>query len=99
MLSEILFFRGCPSHTPTVSLVRSVVRDLGINASNSEVEVNEPSEARRLRFLGSPTVKVEGMDIEPERREDEDFSLTCRMYGSSGVPSRELIASALARRA
>jgi hypothetical protein len=98
MLIEVLFFRGCPNHIPTVSLVRSVVRDLGITASISEIEVNEPSEALRLRFLGSPTVKVEGEDIETERRGDQDYGLSCRMYGSSGVPSREMIASALARK-
>ena len=98
MRIEVLFFRGCPNHTPTVSLVRSVVRDLGITASISEIEVNEPAEALRLCFLGSPTVKVEGEDIETERRGDQDYSLSCRMDGSSGVPSRELIASALARK-
>jgi hypothetical protein len=95
MRIDILFFRGCPNHMPTVSLVQEVVRDLGIQAIVQEVEVKEPTDAMRLRFLGSPTVQVEGRDIEPERWDDRQYALSCRMYGASGIPSRELVASAL----
>ena len=97
MRIDVLFIGGCPNQTATVSLVRDAVRDLGLEATVQEVEVRELSDAGRLRFLGSPTVQVEGRDIEPERWEDREYSLSCRMYGASGVPSRELVMSALTR--
>jgi len=52
--------------------------------------------AERLRFLGSPTIRVDGKDIEPAARGRTHFGMSCRMYGSSGVPPRELVEAALA---
>ncbi len=92
---EVLYFPGCPNHAPTVSLVDSVARELGITAPIVETEIRNLAEAHDRRFLGSPTVLVQGQDIEPARREDRNFGLSCRMYGGSGVPSRELVMSAL----
>lgn len=99
MKIDVLFFGGCPNHAPTVELVRDVVRELEVNAEVCEVEVKTEQEAESLRFLGSPTVQVEGVDIEPARRDDSIHAMSCRMYGASGVPPRELVVSALKERA
>jgi hypothetical protein len=95
MLVEVLFFEGCPHHQPTVEMVRASIADLGLNAEVREVQVCDHDAALRLRFLGSPSVRVEGIDIEPGVHGREDFALSCRMYGGSGVPPRELVANAL----
>ena len=99
MKVDVLFFDGCPNHEPTVELVRRVVRELGVDAEVREVEVESAEDANRLRFLGSPTVQVDGVDIEAGRANESAFAMSCRMYGTSGVPSRELVASALTGRA
>jgi hypothetical protein len=52
-------------------------------------------DAVRLRFLGSPSVQIDGLDIDPMARARTDFTLACRLYGSSGVPPAELIESAI----
>jgi len=53
-------------------------------------------DVERLRFLGSPTVLVDGVDIEPEARHRTDYSYSCRMYsGVSGLPSEEMLMAAL----
>ena len=95
MKVDVLFFGGCPNHEPTVRLVHEIVRELGLDADVREVEVGGTEDVERLRFLGSPTVHVEGVDIEPARRDDSSYAMSCRMYGSSGVPPRALIVSAL----
>ena len=95
MQIDILYFEGCPNHERTVELVRGLVRSLGLNATVREVEVGDAAEASRLRFFGSPTVQVNGQDIEPAVRSRADYSFSCRMYGRAGSPPRELIERAL----
>ena len=99
MMIEILYFDGCPNHQPTLKLAREVVAELGLDAEIREVRVETAEEAERERFLGSPSVRVNGRDIEADARERGDFSLSCRMYGSGGVPPKELLIAALRERA
>jgi hypothetical protein len=65
---EILYFQGCPNHRPTLERVREVLAQEGTAAPIEHVLVLDPREAERLGFLGSPTVRVDGVDIEPEAR-------------------------------
>ena len=77
-------------------MVKRVIADLGIPADVEEVEVTSPDDVARLRFLGSPTVLVDGVDIEPEARNRADYSYSCRMYsGVSGLPSEKMLIAAL----
>ncbi len=46
------------------------------------MEVTDPEAAVELRFLGSPTVRVDGVDVEPGAAERRDFALSCRIYRS-----------------
>jgi hypothetical protein len=92
---EILFFEGCPNHQPTLELAREVIADLGVSAEVREVAVETPEHAETLRFVGSPSVRVNGRDIEPGTEERSSFALSCRMYGAHGVPPREWLVAAL----
>ena len=98
MRIEILYFDGCPNHLPTTELVRDVVQSLGIDATIREVEVRDAEEAVRLRFLGSPTVQVDGEDVDPAVRSRADYSFSCRMYGRSASPPRALVEEALRKK-
>jgi copper chaperone CopZ len=95
MRIEVLYFQGCPNHVPTVSLVRQVAAELGVKGDMHEVEVLTPEDVHRLRFLGSPSVHVNGIDIEPEARQRTDFAFGCRMYGRTGTPSRAMVEAAV----
>ncbi len=95
MKVEVLYFKGCPHHEPAVELTKQVVSELGLGVSVEEVEVTNGDEANRLRFLGSPSVHVDGVDIDPEARVRTEYAMSCRMYGQSGVPPRELLEAAL----
>ena len=92
---EVLFFEGCPHHGPAMELTRDVAARVAPDVQVEEVEVRNDGEARRLRFLGSPTIRVDGVDIEPEARARTEYAVSCRMYGDSGVPPRELLEVAL----
>jgi hypothetical protein len=81
---EILFFEGCPNHEPARALVEQLARELRVEPEIELVEVADPEAAVALRFLGSPTVRVNGVDVEPGAEERRDFAFACRIYRSEG---------------
>ena len=97
---EVLYFDGCPTYVAATRTLREVLSELGVEAEVEMVAVNTDEEAKRLRFPGSPTLRVDGRDLFalPER---SDWALGCRMYataeGLKGYPTREMIRDALAR--
>ncbi len=94
---RVLYFEGCPGHRRAVELVRRVAGQLGVPVEIEEVEVRDAAQAEALRFLGSPTVQVEGLDIEPAARSRSEYAMACRTYaGGSAVPPAELLRAALA---
>ena len=90
----MLYFEGCPHFPPTLAQVREVLDELAIDAEISVIEVRTGSDARHHRFLGSPTVRVDGADIEPAARSRCDYGLACRRYDGTGSPSRALLVAA-----
>lgn len=100
MKVEILYFEGCPNHTPVLKMVRRVLKREKIEAEVRSVEVPDEKIAGSLRFLGSPSVRVGGLDIEPGRKDDSSF-YGCRTYSVSGktagVPPEEWLVEALRR--
>lgn len=92
---DILYTQDCPNARAAVDLVREVVSDLGLDAHVQEVLVRGQKEARRMRFLGSPTIRVDSNDIEQGVGGRSDFSLASRCYGVAGLPSRALLEAAL----
>ena len=77
---EILYFDGCPNHEPARALVERLATQLRIEPEIRLVEVADADAAVELRFLGSPTVRVNGVDVEPGAEERRDFALSCRIY-------------------
>ena len=94
MKIEVLYFEGCPNHFPTLERIRQVLREEGFDAEVKEVLVPDVEPARNTRFLGSPSVRVNDVDIEPAANARFDFGLMCRRY-PDGIPSSELIRMAL----
>lgn len=73
---RILYSEGCANTSPTVDVVKNVAQDLNIPVNIEMVMVGAQEQARELRFLGSPTVQIEGFDIEPSARASVAFGLT-----------------------
>lgn len=99
MRIEVLYFDGCPNHEPAVERVREVLKEEGISAEVVEVNVRDASTAQELSFLGSPSVRVNGLDVEPPARSVRDFGMMCRTYAGSGrregLPSLEMLRQAI----
>ncbi len=95
---EVLYFEGCPNFEPTLSLANEVLSELGLSGDVREVEVRTPEDAERLRFLGSPSVRVDGNDIEPGTESRTEYALSCRLYDDTGLPPKELLVAALEAR-
>jgi hypothetical protein len=97
---QILFFEGCPNHEQAQELVEQVARELGLQLEIALVEVPDSETAERLRFLGSPTIRVDGRDVEPGADERQEFALSCRVYrsehGFAGQPDVQSIRDAFA---
>ena len=93
-------FEGCPNYLGARELVERVAADLGIEAEVRLVEVQTPADAQRLRFLGSPTIRLNGRDVEPDADKRREFAHSCRVYrtvdGFAGQPSERWVREALA---
>jgi len=100
-LVEILYFDGCPNHEGARLLVKGVGAELGIEPEIRLVNVSDPEAAERERFLGSPTIRVNGRDVEPEADDRTDFAQSCRVYrsdaGFTGLPDVKWLRDALSR--
>jgi len=102
-LVEILYFDGCPNHEGARELVERVSREIGVELELRLVNVPDEGAARRLRFLGSPTIRVAGEDVDPEAGERDNYVLSCRVYrterGFAGQPDERWVRDALERAA
>jgi hypothetical protein len=99
MRIEVLHWEGCPSTPETVELLESVLAERGLPERIELYEVTTQEEAERLSFPGSPTIRIEGRDVDPVGAKGRP-SLTCRIYNLpdgrvSPVPSREQLEEAL----
>jgi hypothetical protein len=98
MKVEVLYFDGCPTYEMATKTLREVLAEEGMEAEVHLVAVNTDEEAQRLRFPGSPTVRLDGRDLFPAP-ERETWRLGCRVYatpeGLSGFPTAEMLREAL----
>src|SRR5215468_991958 len=99
MKIEVLYFDGCPNHKPASERVQQLLREEGVSAEVLEVIVSDASIAQKVGFLGSPSVRVNGLDVEPEARAQRAYGMMCRTYAVNGrregLPSREMLRQAM----
>jgi len=98
-LVEFLFFDGCPNHRAALAQLRHLLVSQGIRAPVRPVEITTDQDAQRERFLGSPSVRVDGRDVDPAADARKDYGLQCRLYatedGLTGTPPDGWILRAL----
>ncbi len=97
---ELFYWKGCPSHPEALALLEEVLEERGVPTAVELHEVHSQQEAEELRFPGSPTIRIDGTDVDPEGAGSPP-SLTCRIYflpdgRVSPVPSRSQLEGALA---
>jgi hypothetical protein len=102
MRVELLWWEGCPSYPETQADLERALAAAGLDGEVEMVEIESDEQARRERFPGSPTVRLDGEDILPAP-DGEPFSLTCRVYRlrdgrPSPTPDPEDLLEAITRR-
>jgi hypothetical protein len=76
---ELLFWEGCPSHPAALADLRAAMAELDLDPDELTVrEVQTDAGAERERFVGSPTIRIDGVDVQDPG--DEPVGLTCRIY-------------------
>ena len=89
---EFMYFEGCPSYKQSLKNLKEALIELDINEAVKLINVKSPEQAKELSFYGSPTIKIDGLDLEGRKR---DFSYSCRLYNIAGkligVPTKDYI--------
>ena len=99
MTIEILYFEGCPNHELLRERLPPLLEMAGIVTEPTLREITTQHDAEQERFLGSPTLRVNGHDVEPAADDRTDYGLKCRLYrtpdGLTGLPADRWILAAL----
>jgi hypothetical protein len=72
---EILVAPGCASRQQTEDLVAKLLAESAIKANAEVIMVSDAEQAAATRFLGSPSVRINGIDVEPEARERKEYGM------------------------
>ncbi len=99
MRIELLWFEDCPNHQVAEEVLVEVLREAGLEDSIIRIEVPDLETGNAVCFPGSPTIRIDGVDIEPGWEPCADCSPRCRLYstvdGLRGVPERPWIQTAV----
>ena len=98
---ELLWFSDCPNHAAARRMLEEVIAEVAPGTAIRDVDATDPIAAERVRFPGSPTIRVDGRDIDPTYADPGDYTPRCRLYRTSaglrGLPERRWIVDALSR--
>jgi hypothetical protein len=96
---EFLWFADCPNQRQARVLLEDVIAQLAPGTSIADVDATEAEVAASHRFPGSPTIRVDGRDVDPSFVDLGDYTPRCRLYrtdsGLRGLPERRWIEDAL----
>ena len=95
----VLFIEGCPGLLSIANNIKEVIAEEAVDATISLILIETPEDARRLHFTGSPTVRINGMDIESNMQTINDYGLRSRHYYINGkksdYPAKSMIRDAI----
>lgn len=97
---EVLYTEDCPFWREVTETIEEILKESKIKAVVKRVKVSGEDEAKRLRFPGSPTVRINGVDVDPMFKETTG-AIGCRVYMYQGkmyeFPPKDMIAKAVKR--
>jgi arsenate reductase len=98
MRLELLYTPGCPNLQKVRVLLRETIQSLGLNLSPREMEISGPVKGEEEAFPGSPTIRLDGQDLEPESA--RNVASGDRLYKTgTGVPEGQLLKFKIAQAA
>jgi hypothetical protein len=100
---EVLYVEACPNYRGALGLVERVRAELGIDTELRTTLIVNQAAAEQARFPGSPTVRVDGRDVEPGGEPAAEYTVACRLYRLehrfAGQPDERWVREALLRAA
>ena len=103
MKVELYYFDNCPSYPKAIANLREALRLEGLPEEVTLVPVESEADAQAKRFIGSPSIRIDGVDVEGTAAEEQGYGFACRIYAdngsSAGWPSVEKVRLGLRRRA
>lgn len=102
MRIEFLYWEDCPSHSDALARLRRVLAEERVTDEVEIIRIDTQEDAERHRFPGSPTIRFDGVDLQPEGVQGRAM-LTCRTYRTeanrlSPLPTAAMIRHALQAR-
>jgi hypothetical protein len=96
---ELLYFRDCHVYKTALENIQEVIKEKELDTEVDLREIKNDKQALRDKFLGSPTVRINGIDIDPSAQKINKYSMTCRLYLENSVvnelPSKRMIRQAI----
>lgn len=89
---DLLYFDGCPHYAEARRSLTEAITALALDARVRLVKVTSQAQADALHFAGSPSITIDGRDLEDY---DGPGVLACRLYGASGLPDQALLRARL----
>jgi hypothetical protein len=98
---DVLYYEDCPHYQEAAQALKAVLEEENVEAKVNMVKVSKGGEAEAFGFIGSPTILVNGADVEPGMDYTSPFQGHCRVYLYKGdmfeIPPKEMIREALKR--
>jgi hypothetical protein len=99
MQVQFLYWEDCPSHPDALARLREALALEGLPVEVEIIRIETEQDARRHGFPGSPTIRINGADLQPEGAQG-GVMLTCRTYRTetgrlSPLPTAIMIRRAL----
>ena len=89
---ELLYFESCPLYKRALENLQAALAENHIDTEVELINVDSPDKTETLGFYGSPSIRIDGVDLEEN---DADYTYACRMYTingkTTGVPTKEYI--------
>jgi hypothetical protein len=99
MRVELLHIPDCPNYEVAARLLKEILHEHGLLPKIAEVSVTDFAQAEALAFPGSPTIRIDGQDVDPALPEQGYRGLSCRTYivdgKLQGFPSHAMIDQAI----
>lgn len=101
MKIAFIWFDDCANHQLARRLLQEVLEERGVKDAVDDLNATSQPVAEEYRFPGSPTIRIDGEDVEPGFVDPGDYTPRCRLYptasGSDGLPQRRWIEEAVDR--
>ena len=95
MTIEFLYFDRCPNHEKALTTLKEVFSDAGMKDEIQIIRIQRQEDVVKYCFIGSPSIRIDGKDLEVAEDESTEYSMRCRRYKNgdtmNGFPSKELI--------